>query len=251
MSGSSDIEDHEGSSDWNQSAKGPAAGSGAGEGQDRDNDASGSGLTPLCQSAMHVSLWRLASERASQNTATVIFTAAAIVSGSCQPTSRRHAVGLTSINPMSGQPQTASAGEIEMQLSKVKHTVHTILVSGLTVGVAACGGGSGSTTSAPTSTTPAPQAGNVAVLASDASSDDWSTIGVKILGISLSPQGGGSPVTVFTAPTTPPVVNLEQLDQISEICGLTRQDAHRIEKDVIARLRAEGIVFNPFAKYNV
>ena len=41
------------------------------------------------------------------------------------------------------------------------------------------------------------------------------------------------------------------LDQISEICGLTRQDAHRIEKDVIARLRAEGIVFNPFAKYNV
>src|SRR5882724_4232224 len=93
MSGSSDIEDHEGSSVWNQSAKGPAAGSGAGEGQDRDNDASGSGLTPLCQSAMHVSLWRLASERASQNTATVIFTAAAIVSGSCQPTSRRHAVG--------------------------------------------------------------------------------------------------------------------------------------------------------------
>jgi hypothetical protein len=54
---------------------------------------------------------------------------------------------------------------------------------------------------------------------SDASSDDWGTIGVKILSISLTPQGGGSPVTVFTAPTTPPVVNLEQLDQISEILG--------------------------------
>jgi hypothetical protein len=54
---------------------------------------------------------------------------------------------------------------------------------------------------------------------SDASSDDWGTIGVKILSISLTPQGGGSPVTVFTAPATPPVVNLEQLDQISEILG--------------------------------
>jgi hypothetical protein len=54
---------------------------------------------------------------------------------------------------------------------------------------------------------------------SDASSDDWGTIGVKILSISLTPQGGGSSVTVFTAPTTPPVVNLEQLDQISEILG--------------------------------
>jgi hypothetical protein len=59
----------------------------------------------------------------------------------------------------------------------------------------------------------------VPVLVSDASSDDWGTIGVKILSISLTPQGGGSPVTVFTAPATPPVVNLEQLDQISEILG--------------------------------
>jgi hypothetical protein len=54
---------------------------------------------------------------------------------------------------------------------------------------------------------------------SDASSDDWGTIGVRILSISLTPQGGGSPVTVFTAPGTPPAVNLEQLDKISEILG--------------------------------
>jgi hypothetical protein len=54
---------------------------------------------------------------------------------------------------------------------------------------------------------------------SDASSDDWGTIGVRILSISLTPQGGGSPVTVFTAPGTPPAVNLEQLDQIGEILG--------------------------------
>jgi hypothetical protein len=59
----------------------------------------------------------------------------------------------------------------------------------------------------------------VSLLVSDASSDDWGTIGVKILSISLTPQGGGSPVSVFTAPATAPVVNLEQLDQISEILG--------------------------------
>jgi hypothetical protein len=106
--------------------------------------------------------------------------------------------------------------EIQMQLATLRHAVHTILLSGLTVGVAACGG-SGSGTSAATSTTP--QSGNVSLLVSDASSDDWGTIGVKILSISLTPQGGGSPVTVFTAPGAPPVVNLEQLDQISEILG--------------------------------
>ncbi|MDB6107811.1 MAG: hypothetical protein JWO52_7810, partial [Gammaproteobacteria bacterium] len=106
-----------------------------------------------------------------------------------------------------------------MQLSKLRHAVHTVLVSGLTAGIAACGGGSGAGASSPTSTASAPQSGNVSVLVSDASSDDWGTIGVKILSISLTPQGGGSPVTVFTAPATAPVVNLEQLDQISEILG--------------------------------
>jgi hypothetical protein len=106
-----------------------------------------------------------------------------------------------------------------MQLSKLRHAVHTVLVSGLTAGVAACGGGSGSDTSSPASTAPAPTSGTVSVLVSDASSDDWGTIGVKILSIALTPQGGGSAVTVFTAPATPPAVNLEQLDQISEILG--------------------------------
>src|ERR1700730_5470793 len=109
--------------------------------------------------------------------------------------------------------------KIEMQPSKLRHAVRAILVSGLTAGVTACGGGSGAGTSSATSTAPAPTSGNVSVLVSDASADDWGTIGVKILSISLTPQGGGSAVTVFTAPATAPVVNLEQLDQISEILG--------------------------------
>jgi hypothetical protein len=84
--------------------------------------------------------------------------------------------------------------------------------------LAACGGGSGGSAST-TPPAPASQTGNVAMLLSDASSEDWATIGVKVLSIALVPQGGGANVTVYTAPATVPVVNLAQLDQIAEILG--------------------------------
>ena len=89
--------------------------------------------------------------------------------------------------------------------------------------LAACGGGGGSGGSLGSSTPQgsAPQNANVAVLASDASSEDWATIGVKILSIALIPQGGGSNVTVYTAPTPTPVTNLVMLDQLDEILGNT------------------------------
>jgi hypothetical protein len=82
-----------------------------------------------------------------------------------------------------------------------------------------CGGGSSSSTS---SATPASTTGAVHVMISDDATDDWATIGVKVLGVSLVPQGGGSPVVVYTAPSTPPVINLVQLDQLSEIIGNTQ-----------------------------
>jgi hypothetical protein len=59
----------------------------------------------------------------------------------------------------------------------------------------------------------------MSVLISDASSEDWATIGVKILSIALIPQGGGTNATVYTAPSPAPVVNLAELDQIAEILG--------------------------------
>ncbi len=59
------------------------------------------------------------------------------------------------------------------------------------------------------------------MMLSDASSDDWSTIGVKVLSIALVPQGGGSNVTVYTAPTPVPITNLVKLDQIAELLGNT------------------------------
>src|SRR5271155_1937404 len=86
--------------------------------------------------------------------------------------------------------------------------------------LAACGGGgsSGGSMNPPPS---AAQSGNVAMLVSDASTEDWATIGVKVLSIALVPQGGGSNVTVYTAPATVPMVNLAELDQIAEILGNT------------------------------
>jgi hypothetical protein len=53
----------------------------------------------------------------------------------------------------------------------------------------------------------------------DDASEDWAIVGVKVLGISLVPQGGGTPVSVYTAPTPAPMVNLVQLDQLAEILG--------------------------------
>src|SRR5437660_133890 len=54
---------------------------------------------------------------------------------------------------------------------------------------------------------------------SDASSAGWAAIGVKLLSIALVPQGGGSAVTVWSAPSPAPYVNVEQLDQLGEILG--------------------------------
>jgi Domain of unknown function (DUF4382) len=73
---------------------------------------------------------------------------------------------------------------------------------------------SSSTTPTPT---PTVQNGTVNVIVSDDPTQDWATIGVKIISISLTPQGGGSPVTVFTAATPVPCINLLELDQLSEI----------------------------------
>jgi hypothetical protein len=93
------------------------------------------------------------------------------------------------------------------------------LLTGLIAGLAACGGGGGSGAGSGSTSSTTAAMGNVPVSISDASSDDWAVVGVKVLSIALVPQGGGSAVTVWTAPTPAPYVNLEQLDQLSEILG--------------------------------
>jgi hypothetical protein len=89
--------------------------------------------------------------------------------------------------------------------------------------LAACGGGSGSSGGSAVSTTTSTQTptATLAVMVSDASSEDWATIGVKIISIALIPQGGGSNVTVYAAPSPVPVTNLVLLDQIDDLLGNT------------------------------
>ncbi len=98
-----------------------------------------------------------------------------------------------------------------MSLTNLRYWVCVALCGAL----AACGGSS--TDSGSSSATQ--QFGTVPLVVSDATSDDWATVGVRILSIALTPQGGGASVTVYTAPSTAPYVNLEQLDQIGELLG--------------------------------
>jgi hypothetical protein len=97
-----------------------------------------------------------------------------------------------------------------MQSKLIRQAVCGVLIAGL----AGCGGGSSSSTNL----APTMQFGTVPLIVSDASSDDWAMIGVKVLSITLVPQSGAN-VTVYTAPANAPYVNLEQLDQLGEILG--------------------------------
>jgi hypothetical protein len=103
-----------------------------------------------------------------------------------------------------------------MNFKLLRPAAYATLVASLAATLAACGGGSSG--SATGMNDPPAQTSPMAVLVSDASSDDWATVGVKIVSIALIPQGGGSPVTVYM-PATSPMVNLEQLDQIGELLG--------------------------------
>ena len=87
----------------------------------------------------------------------------------------------------------------------------------ITLLLAACGGSSSSNNNPP----PPPQShnGSVGLTLSDGPSSDWATVGVKVLSIALVPQGGGANVTVYTAPTPAPTINLVELDQLGELIG--------------------------------
>jgi hypothetical protein len=104
-----------------------------------------------------------------------------------------------------------------MHRNMLQDAVRAALLTGLTAALAACGGGSGSGATGSMSGTTSQV--TMPLSLSDASSQDWSTIGVRVLSIALVPQDGGSNVTVWSAPSPAPYVNLEQLDQLAEILG--------------------------------
>ena len=80
----------------------------------------------------------------------------------------------------------------------------------------ACGGGGSS--NGPTSQQA--NTGTVNTIISDDTTQDWATVGVKVLSVTLTPQGNGTPVAIYTAPSSgAPFINLVQLDQLGEIIG--------------------------------
>src|SRR5580692_5453409 len=89
------------------------------------------------------------------------------------------------------------------------------LIAALAMVMAGCSGGSGSSgINGGTGNSN----GSVSMMVSDAPDNDWAAIDVKILSISLNPQGGGTPVVVYTAPSGS-LLNLVELDQLNEILG--------------------------------
>src|SRR5271168_3710839 len=104
------------------------------------------------------------------------------------------------------------------EIAMVSNTSRILALTLAAAAIAACGGGSNGSAADPPAMS-APQTANVSMLISDASTEDWATIGVQILSIALVPQGGGANVTVYSAPMQVPSVNLAELDQIAEILG--------------------------------
>jgi hypothetical protein len=97
-----------------------------------------------------------------------------------------------------------------------RHIEFGIILVFLAVGVlTACGGGGGGSSSAGANQTPAQQALNVPMLVSDAASEDWATIGVKLLSLTLT-KSDNTTVSV-TLPASPTSLNLAQLDNLGEI----------------------------------
>ena len=98
--------------------------------------------------------------------------------------------------------------------------IWSVLLTACLLMLLACGGGSSSSSSLTTTTTSSStQSGTVSMLVSDDPAEDWAAVDVKVLSIALVPQGGGTAVTVYTAPSPAPSINLVQLDQLGEILG--------------------------------
>lgn len=57
------------------------------------------------------------------------------------------------------------------------------------------------------------------MLSSDGASRNWARVAIRILSVSLTPQGGAAPLTVYSASAAAPPINLEQLDRISQLIG--------------------------------
>jgi hypothetical protein len=94
------------------------------------------------------------------------------------------------------------------------------LVSVLLVGsVTSCGGGGSGNAGGTSSSSATAATAKIPLLVSDAPSNDWATVAVKVLAISLVPEAGGNPIAIYSAPSAHPSINLEQLDHVAQLLG--------------------------------
>jgi len=96
--------------------------------------------------------------------------------------------------------------------SRLSRALLVVLSAALPLISAACGASSYSSGAQSSGT----QSGTLNMVISDAATDDWAAIDVKITNISLVPQGSGNPVSVYTGNS---MMNLVELDQLGEILG--------------------------------
>jgi len=94
-------------------------------------------------------------------------------------------------------------------------TLQSAIGAVLLASLAACGGGGGTSGATPPPVV-TPQLVATPLIVSDASSEDWAMIGVKVLAITLTQQGGAV-TTAYTAASPTPVTNLAALDNIGEL----------------------------------
>ena len=97
-------------------------------------------------------------------------------------------------------------------MSPMNFALRTAVTAALLTSLAACGGGGGA---AGTVATPVAASMKTPLLIRDAADENWASVGVKVVSITLTQQGGGT-VSVY-APATPATVNLAQLDQVSNL----------------------------------
>ena len=101
--------------------------------------------------------------------------------------------------------------------SRILRLTLGFVLAAIPVFIVGCSSGSSASNSASGA---GAQDGNVNMMVSDASTEDWAAIGIKILSISLIPQNGGNNVTVYLrSQASAPMINLVQLDQLGEILG--------------------------------
>ncbi len=97
-----------------------------------------------------------------------------------------------------------------MKLEMLRYAACGALLAGL----AGCGGGGAGSGMSGFGTV---QHGTVPLLVSDASSDDWALVGIKVLGIALVPQNGGANGVGYRAASGGTPLNLEDLADLADI----------------------------------